>query len=374
MADIAQPPALPKPKASLTGWRNRLVASRGFQKWAAWFPLTRGKARRDGEAMFDLVAGFVHSQTLMALVELGVLDALLQRPLSTAELAARARVPENRMGVLLRAGAALHLLANKRGTHFLTQKGAALIGVPGLAQMIKHHRVLYRDLENPAAFMRGETETELAGFWPYVFGAGAAEDPDTAQTYSDLMAQSQQLVAEDTLRMVSFKDSAHLLDIGGGTGAFLAEVGAAYPKLPVTLFDLPAVVPEARARFEAAGMAARSTITPGSFREDVLPGGADTISLIRVLYDHADDTVADLVSKCFDTLPDGGRLVISEPMLGSRAGDVYFAFYTLAMRTGRARSAAEIADICAKAGFSKIDTPKAPRPFVTSAVVATKAA
>ncbi len=322
--------------------------------------------------MFDLVAGFVHSQTLMALVELGVLDALLQRPLTTAELAARARVPESRMGVLLRAGAALHLLANKRGTHFLTQKGAALIGVPGLAQMIKHHRVLYRDLENPAAFMRGETETELAGFWPYVFGAGAAEDPDTAQTYSDLMAESQQLVAEDTLRMVSFHDSAHLLDVGGGTGAFLAEVGAAYPDLPVTLFDLPAVAPAARARFEAAGMAKRSTITPGSFREDALPKGVDTISLIRVLYDHADETVAALVSKCFDTLPEGGRLIVSEPMLGSRAGDVYFAFYTLAMRTGRARSADEIAEICKKAGFSRIETPNAPRPFVTSAVMATK--
>ena len=322
--------------------------------------------------MFDLVAGFVQSQTLMALVELEVLEALLQRPMTIAQLAARASVPEDKMGVLLRAGAALHLLARKRGTYLLTQKGAALVGVPGLAQMIKHHRVLYRDLEDPVAFLRGETDTELADFWPYVFGAGAAEDPATAETYSDLMAESQQLVAEDTLRMVSFKDTGHLLDIGGGTGAFLTEVGAAYPKLPVTLFDLPAVVPAAQARFARAGMQARATIVPGSFRDDALPQGADTISLIRVLYDHADETVAALVSKCFDSLPDGGRLVISEPMLGCRAGDVYFAFYTLAMRTGRARSADEIADICRAAGFSNIDVPTAPRPFVTSAVIARK--
>lgn len=372
MADIARTAPLPKPKASLRGWRNRLVASRRFQKWAAKSPFTRGKARREGEVMFDLVAGFVQSQTLMALVELEVLDALLQRPMTIAQLAARASVPEDKMGVLLRAGAALHLLARKRGTYLLTQKGAALVGVPGLAQMIKHHRVLYRDLEDPVAFLRGETDTELADFWPYVFGAGAAEDPATAETYSDLMAESQQLVAEDTLRMVSFKDTGHLLDIGGGTGAFLTEVGAAYPKLPVTLFDLPAVVPAAQARFARAGMQARATIVPGSFRDDALPQGADTISLIRVLYDHADETVAALVSKCFDSLPDGGRLVISEPMLGCRAGDVYFAFYTLAMRTGRARSADEIADICRAAGFSNIDVPTAPRPFVTSAVIARK--
>ena len=373
MADIAQPTPLPKPKASLRGWRNRLVASRKFQKWAARFPLTRGKAKREGEEIFDLVAGFVNSQILMALVELDILKALFKRPMTTAELAALTSVPENRMGVLLRGGVALHLLAQKRDTHQLTQKGAALLGVPGLDQMIRHHRVLYRDLQDPTAFMRDETETELAGFWPYVFGAGAAEDPHIADTYSQLMADSQQLVAEDTLRMVSFKDVDHLLDVGGGTGAFLAEVGAAYPTLPVTLFDLPAVVPAAAARFAEVGMRNRAKIKAGSFRDDPLPVGADTISLIRVLYDHADDTVAALLSKCFDSLPAGGRLVISEPMLGCRAGDTYFAFYTLAMRTGRARSAGEIAQMCRNAGFLQVEQPKPPRAFVTSAVVATKA-
>ncbi len=77
------------------------------------------------------------------------------------------------MAVLLKAGAAIGLLAKRRDdTWTLTRRGAALATVPGLAGMIRHHAVLYRDLADPVAFFRGETETELAAFWPYVFVPG----------------------------------------------------------------------------------------------------------------------------------------------------------------------------------------------------------
>lgn len=359
----------------LTNWRNRLVASRGFQRWASRFPLTRRIARSEGEALFDLVAGFVHSQVLHALVELRVLHILADGPLSAADLGARTRVPDARMTVLAQAGAALGLLKRRKDNRYaLAQRGAALLGVPGLEAMILHHSTLYRDLSDPAAFFRGETDPDLARFWPYVFGAAGTVEPEVAKRYSDLMADSQGLVAEETLRHVSFAETKHLLDIGGGSGAFLEAVARAYPALNATLFDLPQVAPSAQARFEAAGLSGRISVHPGSFREDPLPQGADTISLIRVLYDHADETVGLLLAHVFRILPPGGRLIISEPMSGGarpdRAGDAYFALYTMAMGTGTTRSQARIAALLNKAGFGDIRTPKTHRPFVTSVVTA----
>ncbi len=350
-----------------------LIASRRFQRWAAKFPLTRGIVRREGEALFDLLAGFTHSQILMALVQLDIPTRLMQRPQTAGDLATATAVPNERMVILLKAATALGLVKlRRRGTYGLTRRGAALVGVPGLTQMIAHHDVLYRDLADPAAFFRGETSPELANFWPYVFGPDVPAD--TAQTYSDLMAQSQVLVAEDTLAAVSFKGIQHLLDVGGGTGAFLTAVGQAHNDVKLTLFDLPAVAPAATARFAQAGLAPRSKVASGSFRSDSLPGGADAISLVRVLYDHEDSTIAALLAKCFDALPSGGRLIISEPMRGNaaptRAGDVYFALYTLAMGTGRARSATEISALCDAAGFKEITILKARRPFVTSCLTA----
>ena len=324
--------------------------------------------------MFDLVAGFCHSQILQALVKLEIFDTLLEANQPAATLARLARVPNDRMQVLLSGGVAIGLLRQRRnGYYALTTRGAALTGVPGLKGMIAHHDVLYRDLANPIAFFRGEVETELADFWPYVFGAGAANDLQKAATYSELMADSQTLVAEDTLAAVSLREVRHLMDVGGGTGAFLCAAGTKYSNLEMTLFDLPAVVPTAQARFESAGIASRTRINDGSFRDDPLPNGADMISLVRVLYDHGDDIVRALLKAAYDALPAGGRLLISEPMTGGaqpkRPGDAYFALYCMAMRTGRARSPAEISALMAEAGFHNIRQPRAARPFVTSVLM-----
>lgn len=356
---------------------TRLIASPAFQSWAAKFPLTRRMVRREGEAMFDLVAGFCHAQILQAVVRLDIPAMLLETKMTVAALAHRCAVPVDRMQVLVNGAASLGLLKTTRqGLVTLTRRGAALAGVPGLQGMIAHHDVLYRDLADPVAFFRGEVETELAHFWPYVFGAGGAADPQVAATYSELMADSQALVADDTLATVRLDNVQRLMDVGGGTGAFLGAVALQYPTLAMTLFDLPAVAPAAQARFERLGCADRLTIQSGSFRDDPLPQGADLISLVRVLYDHADETVMDLLRAAYAALPDGGRLLISEPMTGSktpeRAGDAYFALYCMAMRTGRARSAHQISQMVQAAGFTNIAQPKVRRPFVTSVVTAVK--
>ncbi|MES2664579.1 MAG: methyltransferase [Pseudomonadota bacterium] len=349
----------------------RLALSPWFHRVAGRVPGLKHLARSEGAALFEVVQGFVRSQALLALVELRLLHRLAEGPASLAALAGGGGLPPDRLAVLLQAGAGLRLLRRRGDLWHLTPRGAAFLTVPGLAAMVRHHPVLYRDLADPAAFFRGETQPELARFWPYVFGAAGGVDPAVTAQYSALMADSQALVAADTLALVDFRRVRHLLDVGGGTGAFLAAVAAAHPGLALTLFDLPAVVAGV-----PAPLAARLTIHPGSFRDDPLPLGADAISLIRVLYDHGDATVLALLRAVHAALPPGGRVVISEPMSGGLrpdpATDVYFAVYTLAMQTGRTRSAPEIAALLRQAGFEAPEIRRGFRPFVTSVVCAVR--
>ena len=369
------PDAAPRGRWSWRGWRNRLAGDPGFQAWAARMPFARRVARREGERLFDLVAGFVHTGILRALVEFDLLRLLRDAPLTAGAAARRVGVPVDRMEVLLRGACALGRMERVGAGWQTSRLGAAVLGVPGLVQMIRHHDVLARDLAD-ARFWRGDAETELARFWPYVFGAGAAEDPGTAATYSDLMAETQGMVAADVLAAVDLKGVAHLMDVGGGTGAFAAAAAMAWPDLRVTLVDLPAVVPGAAARLAARGVAGRVSVHGASFRDDPLPGGADAISLVRVLYDHAEATVEALLRKVFDTLPPRGRVIVAEPMSGGadpeRAGDAYFGVYCMAMGTGTVRSQARVAEMLRAAGFEGVRTPSARRPFVASVVVARK--
>ncbi len=361
-----------QPERKPTSRLSRLLALPAFQAWVANTPVLWRFARYEGVAMFDLVAGFCHSQVLQAIVRLRIPPLLLTEQMTADALARAVQMPTDRMQILLDAGVAIRLLKCRRGYYRLTLRGTALAGVPGLQGMIDHHDVMYRDLTDPVAFFRGEVETELAAFWPYVFGAGGASDPAVVARYSALMADSQTLVAADTLAAVNWRGLSHVLDVGGGTGAFLCALGAALPQPRLTLFDLPAVVPAAQQRFAAAGLEARAQAVAGSFRDDPLPTGADMITLVRVLYDHDDDTVARILRAAKAALPVGGRLVVSEPMRGGarphRAGDAYFALYCMAMRTGRARSAAQIAALMQDAGFSQIKTPRPRRAFITSVV------
>ncbi|MFW2542901.1 methyltransferase [Primorskyibacter sp. 2E107] len=335
-------------------------------------------ARRDGAAIFDILQGFVAAQVLGALVELGLLRRLLDAPLSAEDLAPELGTEVARLQALLQAGAALDLLRLRRDGRFtLARKGAAILGVPGLEDMIRHNRAFYQDMADPVALLRGARETNMARFWPYVFGQSGEIPADVSERYSDLMARSQVLVAEDTLRTVTFSGVRRLMDVGGGSGVFLGAVLRKYSSLKGVVFDLPGVQTMATATLTEAGLEGRTAFEAGSFRDRALPEGADAISLVRVLYDHDDNTVRDLLRKVHAALPPGGRLIISEPMSGGarpdRATDVYFAFYTMAMGTGCTRSAERIAELCCEAGFSDLHSPQPARPYITRVITAKRA-
>ncbi|SLN57688.1 Demethylspheroidene O-methyltransferase [Roseovarius gaetbuli] len=128
--DLPETPA--RPKRGPGGWITRLIARPGFQRWASGFPLTRGVARRDGAAIFDIVQGFVQSQVLSALVELEVFQRLAEAPHSARDLGPRAGVPEEHMQILLQAGAALGLLKGRRDGRFaLSRRGGRDFGRAG---------------------------------------------------------------------------------------------------------------------------------------------------------------------------------------------------------------------------------------------------
>jgi hypothetical protein len=96
-------------------------------------------------------------------------------------------------------------------------------------RMIEHHRLLYRDLADPVALLRGKGEaTGLGAFWPYAKGQGKGERKEGGQSvtaYSTLMAESLSLVVDDVLEAFPFAGHRQMFDVGGGTGRFaLAEI------------------------------------------------------------------------------------------------------------------------------------------------------
>jgi demethylspheroidene O-methyltransferase len=361
----------------LTGWRDGLLMSPGFQRWAAGFPPTRWIARRRARALFDLCAGFVYSQALLAGVRLGLFETLAKGPQSAAILSLAMNLPLDGTLLLLRAGIALRLVERRRGDRYgLGALGAALASNPGIGAMIEHHAMLYADLQDPVRLLRGECpSTELARYWAYAVADQPAELGSSAVAgYSTLMALSQPMVAAEVIAAYPLGRHKCLLDVGGGEGAFLSEVAARVPNLQLMLFDLPAVAERASARFAAKGLVHRARAFGGDFVADALPTGADIVSLVRVLHDHDDATVLAVLQAIRRVMPPDGTLLIAEPMSGTQGaepvGDAYFGFYLMAMQRGRPRTPEELKQLLAKTGFGAFRMAPTNTPLVTSLLVA----
>ncbi|MEM7705508.1 MAG: methyltransferase [Pseudomonadota bacterium] len=333
--------------------------------------LLRPLVRQRASALFDLVAGFVYSQTLQACVQLELFEILRDGPLSGVQLVDRVQLPAPALLALLDAAAATGLVQRVGDEFALGPQGAVLLANPSLLAMIRHHEHFYRDLSDPLAMLRGEVKAELAAYWPYAAGDVSS---DAAQRYSDLMSQSQIMVAEQVVAAYDFGLHRCLLDIGGGDGTFLSEVGEHFPALDLKLFDLPPVAELARrklaeddSRIEAFG---------GSFADDPLPEGADLVSLIRIVHDHDDPTVMALFRRIFDYLPPGGRLLIAEPMAettGARAiAGAYFSLYFKAMGSGRPRSLKELRGFLERVGFVLFEHHPTALPLMASVVTVQK--
>ncbi|MFY9629824.1 MAG: methyltransferase [Methylocystis sp.] len=367
--------------------RNKLIADPRFQRWAAASPLTRFVARRRTRQLFDLCAGFVYSQILLACVRLRLFETLAEGPCALSTLSVRLGLSDAAALRLLRAAISLRLVRALPNERFaLDDLGASLLGNPSVFAFIEHHALLYDDLRDPVALLRGEVSTRLSAFWPY---AAERPQPETMyrvqdqevgteiyEAYSALMSRSQELIAQDVLDAYPLDTRGCLMDVGGGEGAFVAAAAVRWPRLDLKLLDLPPVAERARAKLAGQEFGARIEIVGVNFLRDPLPRGADTASLIRVLHDHDDESALVVLRAVFAALPVGGELLIAEPMAGTPGaepiGDAYFGFYLEAMGRGRPRTVAELTNLLQIAGFSRIRELPTHRPLIAGAILAKK--
>ncbi|HWR54058.1 MAG TPA: methyltransferase [Bryobacteraceae bacterium] len=147
------------------------------------------------------------------------------------------------------------------------------------------------------------------------FGRGFWEDldahPDIAASFDELMGPSGHGVPDPQV-LVNPEDwdsVRTVVDVGGGTGALLAEVLRARPGVRGTLVDLPRTVARADKVFQAAGVAERVTSVGQSFFEPLPPGG-DVYLLKSILSDWPDAEAKLILRRCADAARPNGRVVI----------------------------------------------------------------
>jgi SAM-dependent methyltransferase len=148
-----------------------------------------------------------------------------------------------------------------------------------------------------------------------VFGCGFWEDldahPQIAESFDALIGPAGHGTPDWRVLVdpADWDSVRTVVDVGGGTGALLAEILRARPEVRGTLVDLPRTVARSRGIFQAAGVADRVTAVGQSFF-DPLPGGSDLYIVKGVLSDWPDREATAILRRCAEAARPSGRVVV----------------------------------------------------------------
>ena len=263
-----------------------------------------------------VVAAVDDAMALLAVREIGALDALRDGPLTAAELGERLGVGVRRLRAFLDvvadlgflgregAGAAALYSLDPRDEALLDADadGARLLPVEDLATLFGRRAealdVLRSDVGVEVASSGGAvSEDERTGFLRYLDRHARAEASEVAE-----------LLSEEPVR--------RLADLGCGAGTYALAVLGRNPGATAVLVDRPNAAPLVQESIEAAGHADRAAFLGADLHEDTwlhaVAAPLDLVLLSNVVHNHDPAACRALLRRAASLLEPAGRLVLKE--------------------------------------------------------------
>jgi hypothetical protein len=299
--------------------------------------------------MRRLVLGYAISIAVSAVAELGIPDLLADGPKGAADLARRVGVDEDFLRRVLRYLASEGVLAERDGDSFALTPMSEWLRSDAPGSLRPRAVFVGSDISWTAwgkllsAVRSGKSALEEA------FGENLFEHvtrhPAAAASFNLFMAEQTAASVTALLAAYDFAGIRQLVDVGGGRGALVAGVLAAYPAMSGILFDMPPVVATAARTLAGLGVADRCQTVGGSFF-DAVPGGADAYALKYILHDWTDADCVRILQNCREAMAPGGRILVIEHVVPSDGRPHFSRFMDLTMLAltpgGRERTESEL--------------------------------
>ncbi len=309
------------------------------------------------EDLFERVRAFQESRIILTALELNVFSAVGEGA-GPAEAAAKLGTGARATEMLLNALAALGLLYKKDGVFHNSDEAARYFaaGSPDNVQPALLHTVhLWQTWSTLTDAVRA--------------GRSVTQDAPRAHDWTEAFIAAMHRNASEraplVVRAVGARKVHHMLDIGGGSGAYSIAFAHANPALRADILDLAAVEPIARRHIEEARVADRVHVRAGDLRADALGQGYDLAFLSAICHMLDEAGNLDLLRRCHAALVSGGRVVIQDFILEpDKTAPRFAALFALNMLvgtpSGSAYSEPEYAAWLEEAGFAEVHRVRLP--------------
>jgi 2-polyprenyl-3-methyl-5-hydroxy-6-metoxy-1,4-benzoquinol methylase len=267
----------------------------------------------------EIATSFCVSQMFATACTIGVFDQLSHGPVTAEELAGRLNINADACRRLLVALTHVGLLERGQDHYRNSELGSFLTShsQTPLEPLSMWANPFYRMWEYLSDALReyGPRWQQATGSTAEETFAALYEDPVRLRRFCGIMNAYSIPIGQEVAARFDFTPFRCLMDVAGGAGEFSQQIGLKYPHLRGIVMDLPPVCKVAEEHIAANGLTGRFTAVTADLFAGPYPAGADVITLSWVLHDWSDESCRKILRNCFDALPSGGVLLVSESVL-----------------------------------------------------------
>jgi len=304
--------------------------------------------------ILNLATGYWQACALHTAVKLDIFTVLTHECecRSPAEVASLLECDRRGITILLDALAAMGLL-EKKGTCYTVRKSVKRFLVTGsseyLGNIIMHHHHLVDGWAQLDQAVRSGQPVEKRCH-------GEEHERESFQLGMFNLAMA---IAPKIAEQIDLQGRRHLLDLGGGPGAYAIHFCQANPGLRATIVDRPMTHNFADKAIHFFGLQERIDFLGGDITSTAIKGEYDVAWLSQVLHGYGPDECRRIIAGAVDSLTPGGLIMIHEFFLNStKDGPLFPALFSLNMLInnpgGRSYSEDEISAMLTENGVRNL--------------------
>ena len=319
--------------------------------------------------MLQIISGFWVARCVYVVAKLGIADLIKHGPRSAEELAGATGVHAPSLFRVLRALAAVGVVARDNDNRFgITPLSETLCtDAPGsirsfaMTELGEEHypawgELLYSVQTGKIAFDKAFGEP----VWEFF-----SKHPENAQIFNDAMSAMTAAANEAIHAVYDFAGIKTIVDAGGGHGGLITGILDRNPEMHGILFDAPEVLAGAKAKETKSAVANRLKLVPGDFFKS-LPEGGDAVVMKWIIHDWNDSQSVAIMRNCHRALPENGKLILVEAVV-PETNEPHFAKFIdlnmLVITGGRERTESEFRALYEAAGFKLVRIVPTESPF-----------
>jgi hypothetical protein len=316
----------------------------------------------------QLLGGWMATQVVRTVSELGIPDHLAVGPRTAAELAESTGSVAEPMERLLTFAAVFGLVVRDDGRYKLTKTGERLrTDVPGSLRPVALGIVgppQWEAMGRLGELVRtGQTADGSApgGPWEYF-----QDHPEAARWFALAMRRGiDGMVRQMRAAGYGLPDGVRrVVDVGGSHGTLLAHLLTTAPQAAGVLFDRAEALSEAPPVLSAAGVADRVEMVTGDFFVSVPEGDVHLLS--QILHDWDDKSGQTILRRCHEASETGGLLLVFTFVLTEEAGPPHpylMDLMMMAVEGGKVRTLPQMRSLLASGGYDFIRDVPLPGPM-----------